>query len=173
MQISKYKNVIRIQKAEDVKVILETCSPLVHIQRVFHPEHFITIYAHGCTQPIMRIDIVGSRTVRTVSDSFRQRKYPHSPGTLNFNENRNHNNILGSLRSPLPAAKRQRTSTVQRTVRSCCYSDLPDVFFSVLCIACSNAQSRNTVGAEGRFGYTHHFWCRCVIASSTNTKQLR
>jgi hypothetical protein len=48
---------------------------------------------------------VASRNMRAVSDTFRRRNFPpHPPRKPNMNEYRSHNNMLGPIRSPPPAA---------------------------------------------------------------------
>jgi hypothetical protein len=49
---------------------------------------------------------VASHNMRAVSDTFKHHKVPPPPTHKpNMNENRSHNNMLGPLRSPPPAAK--------------------------------------------------------------------
>jgi len=49
---------------------------------------------------------VASHNMRAVSDTLDITKFsPHPARRPNMNENRSHNNMLGPLRSPPPAAK--------------------------------------------------------------------
>ena len=92
--------------------------------------------------------IVGSRSVPITWEQFLTRSddaIPPShqpPRKPNKNENRNHSNTLGPLRSPPPAANWHRaSSTALCAACSYCYDYLSDVFFTVSCIACMNVKS--------------------------------
>ena len=86
---------------------------------------------------------VASRNMRAVSDTFRRcNASPHPPRKPNKNETRNHNNTLGPLRSPPPAANWNRaSSTALCAVCSYRFDYISDAFFTVCCIVCMNVES--------------------------------
>jgi len=79
---------------------------------------------------------VVSHSMRAVSDTFTRRYVSPTLSKPNMNENRSHNNMLGPLHSPPPAANWNRTSsTAQCTVCSYCYDNLSDAS-SLYCVSC-------------------------------------
>jgi len=84
-----------------------------------------------------------SRNMRAVSDTFRRRNVsPHPPRKPNKNETRNHNNTLGPLRSPPPAANWNRASSTALVlyvhIALTTYQTLSSLY---PCVACVNVVS--------------------------------
>jgi len=77
---------------------------------VAYAKHCNELQAHGFKQQTNArsalLAHIASRNMRAVSDTFRHHEVPPPPAHKpNMNENRSHNNMLGPLRSPPPAAK--------------------------------------------------------------------
>jgi hypothetical protein len=116
---------------------------------------------------------VMSHNMRAVSDTFRWCNSP-LPRIPNMNENRSHNNTLGSLRFPPPAANWNRaSSTAQISVFVLLwqsYLKLSWLYYVLnpwMCrVGCF------TLGAKGRIECTHHLWCRCITVSGLETTEL-
>ena len=99
---------------------------------------------------------------------------PPSPTHIpNINENRSHNNTLGSLRSLPTAANWNRASSTAQSVvfvliwkpylkLSWWYHILHAWMWKVGCF---------TLGAKGRIECTCHFWCKCVTVSGLETTE--
>ena len=130
---------IQLKNVEDFK-----------ITKIFSPLYSDPICSSSCIlQPVVSAWLytatnallallahVAFHNMRAVSDTFTQHIISsHPPRKPNMNENRSHNNMLGPLRSPPPAANLNRaSSTALCAVCSYC-SD------SVSCIACINVES--------------------------------
>ena len=126
------------------KIYFKLFSPLTQIQSVAHSEPSNKFYA-AISAHLALLAHVASHNTRAVSDTFKRRNVPpphlQPPSNPNLNENRSHNSMLGTLRSPPPAANWNRSSSTALCT-ACVYVVMTTYqMFTVSCIACMNMKS--------------------------------